>query len=134
LIISDACRGLVEAAAEVFPDTDWQRCIVHFYRNVFSHVPNGKVAHIARMLKAIHAQEDRKAATAKAKEVVARLRTMKLKTAADFVEQKVAETLTYCYPSTHWRQIRTNIRSSGSFARFDDAREWWAHSRTASRH
>jgi hypothetical protein len=85
LIISDACRGLVEAAAEVFPDTDWQRCVVHFYRNVFSHVPNGKVADVARMLKAIHAQEDRKAAAAKAKEVVARLRTMKLKTAADLV-------------------------------------------------
>lgn len=109
LIISDACRGLVEAAAEVFPDTDWQRCVVHFYRNVFSHVPNGKVADVARMLKAIHAQEDRKAAAAKTKEVVARLRTMKLKTAADLVEQKAAETLTYyAYPSTHWRQIRTN--------------------------
>jgi putative transposase len=109
LIISDACRGLVEAAAEVFPDTDWQRCVVHFYRNVFSHVPNGKVADVARMLKAIHAQEDRKAAAAKAKEVVARLRSMKLKTAADLVEQKAAETLTYyAYPSTHWRQIRTN--------------------------
>ncbi len=25
---------------EVFPDADWQRCAVHFYRNVFSHVPN----------------------------------------------------------------------------------------------
>lgn len=36
LIISDACRGLVEAADEVFPKTDWQRCVVHFYRNVFS--------------------------------------------------------------------------------------------------
>jgi hypothetical protein len=47
----------VEAAAEVFPKTDWQRCVVHFYRNVFSHVPNGKVAEVARMLKAIHAQE-----------------------------------------------------------------------------
>jgi putative transposase len=62
LIISDACRGLIEAIAEVFPNTDWQRCMVHFYRNVFSHVPNGKVAEVARMLKAIHAQEDRKAA------------------------------------------------------------------------
>src|SRR5262245_21521469 len=109
LIVSDACRGLVEAAAELYPEADWQRCVVHFYRNVFSHVPNGKVAEIARMLKAIHAQEDRKAAAAKAKEVVARLRAMKLKTAADLVEQKVAETLTYyAYPSTHWRQIRTN--------------------------
>jgi putative transposase len=109
LIISDACRGLIEAAGEVFPKTDWQRCVVHFYRNVFSHVPNGKVAEIARMLKAIHAQEDRTAAEAKSKEIVTRLKAMKLKTAAELVEQKASETLTYyAYPSTHWRQIRTN--------------------------
>jgi len=109
LIISDACRGLVEAAEEVFPKTDWQRCVVHFYRNVFSHVPNGKVAEVARMLKAIHAQEDRKAAQIKAAEIVTRLKTMKLKAAAELVEQRGGETLTYyAYPSTHWRQIRTN--------------------------
>src|ERR1700758_4869348 len=109
LIISDACRGLVEAAAEVFPKTDWQRCVVHFYRNVFSHVPNGKVAEVARMLKAIHAQEDRRAAKTKATEVVERLKAMKLRTAAELVEQKVGETMSYyAYPSTHWRQIRTN--------------------------
>jgi len=109
LIISDACRGLVEAAAEVFPKTDWQRCVVHFYRNVFSHVPNGRVAEVARMLKAIHAQEDRRAAKTKAAEVVERLKAMKLRTAAELVEQKVGETMSYyAYPSTHWRQIRTN--------------------------
>ena len=109
LIISDACRGLVEAAAEVFPKTDWQRCVVHFYRNVFSHVPKGKVAEVARMLKAIHAQEDRRAAESKAKEIVARLKELKLRTAAELVEQRVGETMTYyAYPSTHWRQIRTN--------------------------
>lgn len=109
LIISDACRGLVEAVAEVFPHTDWQRCVVHFYRNVFSRVPNARIAEVARMLKAIHAQEDRPAAEAKIKEVVARLRTMKLASAAELVEEKARETLTYfAYPSTHWRQIRTN--------------------------
>jgi len=109
LIISDACRGLMEAAAEVFPNTDRQRCVVHFYRNVFSHVPNGKVAEVARMLKAIHAQESRKTAQAKATEVVARLREMKLRTAAELVEQKVSEAMTYyAYPSTRWRQLRTN--------------------------
>lgn len=109
LIISDACRGLVEAVGELYPQADWQRCVVHFYRNVFSHVPNGKMPEVARMLKAIHAQEDRKAAAAKGKEVVARLKSMKLRSAAELVEQKVGETLTYyAYPSTHWRQIRTN--------------------------
>jgi putative transposase len=109
LIISDACRGLIEAAAEVFPNTDWQRCTVHFYRNVFSHAPNNKVAEVARMLKAIHAQEDRAAALSKVKEVSARLKAMKLQRAADLVEQRAVETLTYYgFPSNHWRQIRTN--------------------------
>ncbi len=109
LIISDACRGLVEAAAELFPDAKWQRCVVHFYRNVFSHVPNGKVAEVARMLKAIHAQEDHKAAQAKAAEVVSRLQDMKLRSAAQFVDHNVEQTLIYyAFPSTHWRQIRTN--------------------------
>ena len=56
LIISDACLGLVDALAEVFPEADWQCCVVHFYRNVFSHVPSGEVRAVAAMLKAIHAQ------------------------------------------------------------------------------
>src|SRR3974390_1323366 len=30
LIISDACRGLVESAAEYLPEANWQRCVVHF--------------------------------------------------------------------------------------------------------
>jgi Transposase, Mutator family len=77
--------------------------------NVLSHAPNGKVAEVARMLKAIHAQESRKSAQAKATEVVAGLKEMKLRTAAELVEQKVVETLTYyAFPSTHWRQITTN--------------------------
>jgi putative transposase len=109
LIISDACRGLVEAVTEVYPNTDWQRCIVHFYRNVFSHVPNTKVGEVARMLKAIHAQECRTAAQTKASQIVAALKAMKLKTAAQLLEQKGNETMTYyAYPCTHWRQLRTN--------------------------
>ena len=70
LIIADACIGLVEAVAELFPQAQWQRCVVHCYRNVFSQVPTGKVAEVARMPKAIHAQEERRSAEAKAKEVV----------------------------------------------------------------
>jgi putative transposase len=109
LVISDACRGLVEAINEVFPDADWQRCVVHWYRNVFSQVPNGKVAEVARMLKAIHAQEDRPCAEAKAREIVTKLRAMKLPKAAELVESKAQETMTYyAFPSNHWRQLRTN--------------------------
>jgi putative transposase len=109
LIVSDACIGLVEAAAELFPQAQWQRCVVHFYRNVFSQVPKGKVAEVARMLKAIHAQEDRRSAEAKAKEVVKKLKAMRLAKASEFVEAKASETLTYfAFPSNHWRQVKTN--------------------------
>jgi transposase-like protein len=109
LMISDACLGLVEALAEVFPDADWQRCAVHFYRNVFSHVPNARVREVAAMLKAIHAQESRETALAKATDVVNSLRAMKLRKAAELVEAHIAETLAYYgYPSQHWLKIRTN--------------------------
>src|SRR5262249_13494859 len=43
LVISDKCLGLVEALGEFFPDALWQRCVVHFYRNVMRVVPTGKV-------------------------------------------------------------------------------------------
>ena len=109
LMISDACLGLVESIAEVFPDADWQRCAVHFYRNVFSHVPRGKVREVAAMLKAIHAQENREAAESKSKDVIKKLQAMKLKAAAELVEGSVHETLAYYgYPPQHWLKIKTN--------------------------
>ena len=101
--------GLVESAAEFFPEARWQRCMVHFYRNVFSHVPAGKLREVALMLKAIHAQEDLAAAQRKAAEVVARLHSMRLGKAAELVETAVPETLAYyAFPEEHWRRIRTN--------------------------
>jgi transposase-like protein len=109
LIISDACLGLVESIGEFYPEAQWQRCTVHFYRNVFRQVPRGKVAEVSRMLKAIHAQEDLAAAREKARAVVEKLRVMKLKAAADLVAKNIDQTLTYYhFPSKHWRRIRTN--------------------------
>jgi putative transposase len=109
LIISDACRGLVESAAEYLPDARWQRCMVHFYRNIFSHVPATRVRDVSHMLKAIHAQENRSTADAKATSVIAELRLLKMGKAADLVEQAVHETLTYyAFPDIHWHKIRTN--------------------------
>ena len=60
LIVGDKCMGMLEAVGEVFPDAKYQRCTVHFYRNVFSVVPKFKVKIVAKMLKAIHAQESKK--------------------------------------------------------------------------
>ena len=102
---------MLEAVGEVFLEAKYQRCTVHFYRNVFSVTPRSKVKLVAKMLKAIHAQENKKAARNKAKAVVDELKAMKmkLKEAAKKVEDGIEETLTYCdFPSEHWTRIRTN--------------------------
>lgn len=109
LFISDKCMGLVESLAEYYPEVPWQRCAVHFYRNVFSNVPSTKVKEVAAMLKAIHAQEDRDASVQKAELVIEKLKAMKLPVAAKTVEDGIRETLTYtAFPREHWRSIRTN--------------------------
>jgi putative transposase len=109
LFVSDKCLGLVEALGECYPDALWQRCVVHFYRNVFTAVPRGKMKEVAAMLKAIHAQEDRESAALKAEAVASKLEKMKLKKAAEIVRSGAAETLTYyAFPSEHWRNVRTN--------------------------
>ena len=109
LIVGDKCLGMLEAVGEVFPEARYQRCVVHFYRNVFSVVPKSKVKNVAKMLKAIHAQENKNASREKAAAVVAELKSMKLPEAAKKVEMGIEETLTYCdFPSEHWTKIRTN--------------------------
>lgn len=109
LFISDKCLGLVESLAEFYPQAAWQRCAVHFYRNVFTVVPKGKVKEVAAMLKAIHAQEDRVAAREKAQAVASKLEGMRLGKAAELVRAGIEETLAYmAFPREHWRSIRTN--------------------------
>lgn len=108
LFIGDKCLGMLEAINTVFPEAKYQRCTVHFYRNIFSVVPSKKRKIVAQMLKAIHAQEDRKSAVEKAQNVINKLKDMKLPEAAKKVEQGIAETLTYItFPSEHWLKIRT---------------------------
>ena len=109
LIIGDKNLGMVESIGEVFPNARYQRCTVHMYRNIFSVVPRKTVKEVAKMLKAIHAQENKAAAKEKAKSVISRLREMKLNKAADKLENGLEETLTYMdFPSEHWLRIRTN--------------------------
>jgi putative transposase len=109
LFISDKCLGLVEALGEFYPQAQWQRCMVHWYRNVFTVTPRGRRKEVAAMLKAIHGQEDREAARAKAEAVATKLENMKLGQAAAVVRTGVDETLSYMsFPREHWTRIRTN--------------------------
>ena len=109
LFTSDRCLGLVESLADFFPEAAWQRCVVHFYRNVFALVPATKVREVAAMLKAIHAQEAKAEALAKVEQVASKLELMKLGKAAELVRTGAHETLSYyAFPEQHWRRIRTN--------------------------
>lgn len=109
VMVGDKCLGLVEAIREVFPDTEYQRCIVHFMRNVFCNVPRTRGKEIGAKLKAIFAQEDREACLKKAEEVAQFLRDNKMKTAASTLESGIQEALTYTnYPHEHWLKIRSN--------------------------
>lgn len=109
LFIGDKCLGLLEAVNEVYPGSKYQRCTVHFYRNIFSVTPRTKMKEVAAMLKAIHAQENKEAAREKAATVAAKLKEMKLKEAAKKIEDGILETLTYMdFPYEHWSKLRSN--------------------------
>ena len=81
LIIGDKNLGMLETIPEVFPDARYQRCTVHFYRNIFSVTPRSRMKAVAMMLSA----------------------------AAKKVQERIEETLTYMdFPTQHWTRIRTN--------------------------
>ena len=109
LVVGDKCQAMCDSVTEVFPEAKYQRCSVHFFRNIFSVVPRKHGKEVGRMLKAIHAQEDKAAALEKANLVAEKLRRMKLNKAADKLLDGIAETLTYMdFPEEHWKKIRTN--------------------------
>lgn len=109
LMISDKSLGFLDALGEVYPNAKWQRCVVHFYRNVLHAVPRSKAKEVSMMLKAIHAQEDKEAARQKTAEVIKKLQTLRLEKAAKILASGGEETLSYYeFPVAHWRHIRTN--------------------------
>ena len=135
LIISDACRGLIESAAEYLPEARWQRCMVHFYRNVFSHVPATKVREVSHMLKAIHAQESRDAADQKARAIVDDLRASQDEHGSRSrraQRPRDADLLRFSRTSTGTRSAPTT-RSNGSCERSVDGLVLSVHSPMASR-
>ena len=58
LVISDAHSGLKHAIAAVLIGTSWQRCRVHFMRNVLAVVPRGNAEMVAAAIRTIFAQPD----------------------------------------------------------------------------
>ena len=48
LVVSDDHEGIKAAVAGKLPGADWQRCVVHFERNVLSHVPASSMGEVPR--------------------------------------------------------------------------------------
>ena len=98
----------MESIEGYLPEARWQRCMVHFYRNVFSHIPSTKLLEVSHILKAIHASENREAAEAKAADVFGTLRSRPMVHAAELVESHFDETLScHSFSDRHWCKIRT---------------------------
>ena len=127
----DVSGGRVEALGEFFPEAQWQRCVVHWYRNVFTAVPKVKVKAVSAMLKAIHAQEDRPAALGKAEDVAEKLEAMKRPGSCGRAWQRRSATCRSRW-STGVRYAPT-IRWSESCVRFGGGRVWSGRSPTDAR-
>jgi putative transposase len=105
LVTSDAHCGLKQAIREVFVGAGWQRCRVHFMRNVIAQVPKSAQAMVAATVRTIFEQPDRAAARAQVRQVCTTLQERFPKVVA-LVEDAEGDILSfYDCPREHWRQI-----------------------------
>jgi putative transposase len=105
LVISDAHAGLKQAIAEVFVGASWQRCRVHFMRNVLARVPKGAQPMVAATVRTVFQQSDRVAAQAQLRQVVEALQE-RFPAVVRLLEEAEEEILTfYDFPLAHRRQI-----------------------------
>ena len=111
LVTGDRCAGLVAAAGELLPGARYQRCMVHFERNILAKVNPKNRDWAADALKAVFSMETRDKALEKAESVDGEMEARKLKEAASCLRDGIGETTTYLlddYPREHRRRIRTN--------------------------
>ncbi len=111
LVVGDRCAGLVATVGSMLPKAKYQRCMVHFMRNVLSKVPPIHREWASAALKAVFAMESRESALDKAEQVAAEMRSRRLRAAANCLREGVGETTTYLldeFPDGHRRRIRTN--------------------------
>ena len=105
LAISDAHPGLKRAIAEVFVGASWQRCRVHFLRNLLARVPKSAQAMLAATVRPIFQQAGREEAQSQLRQVCTALRARFAK-AVELLESAEEEIPAfYDFPPEHWRQI-----------------------------
>ena len=111
LVTGDRCAGLVAAVNELLPGARYQRCMVHFERNILAKVNPKNRDWAADALKAIFSMESRDKALEKAESVAKDMEARKLREAAKCLREGIGETTPYLLddsPREHRRRIRTN--------------------------
>jgi putative transposase len=107
LVVSDDHEGIKAAVARELPGVEWQRCVVHFERNVLSHVPASEMGEVAEDLKAIFKVRRERTARALAEEFV-ELHGGRFPKAVSIFEAGISDALTYLsYPGGHHARLRT---------------------------
>lgn len=105
LVISDAHEGLKAAIAKVLTRATWQRCRVHFMRNLLAHVPQGDKALVAALVRTVFAQPNRELAKRQVSEVV-RVVEARWPKAATVLRDAEDDVLAYmAFPQEHWTRI-----------------------------
>jgi len=108
LVISDAHEGLKAAVAQVLSGTSWQRCRVHFMRNLLSHIPRGDQAMVAAALRTIFAQPDQDAARRQLRAVY-EVMVSRWPKASQLLMNAEDDILAYMvFPKEHWKRIYSN--------------------------
>ena len=95
LVVGDRCAGLVATVDSMLPKARYQRCMVHFLRNVLSKVPLSHREWASAALKAVFAMESRESTLDKAETVTSDMKARRLKAAADCLREDIQETTTY---------------------------------------
>ena len=105
LVISDAHTGLIAAISTVMQGAAWQRCRVHFMRNVLTQVPKQSQEMVASIIRTVFAQPDGHHVTGQLTEVVTMLQRSHPKVAAMLEAAREDVTAFRHFPTSHWRQI-----------------------------
>jgi transposase-like protein len=114
LVISDAHEGIKASVAKVMNCT-WQRCRVHFMRNVMAHAGKSGRAMVSAFIGTAFAQDDAQAAKVQWRSIADQLRP-KLPKLAGFLDHAETDVLAYMtFPAAH----RTKLHSTNSLERLN---------------
>jgi putative transposase len=105
LVISDAHTGLTQAISAVMVGAAWQRCRVHFLRNVLARVPRGSAEMVAAAIRTIFAQPTGAEVTEQVDKVAAMLAPKFPAVATMLVDAKQDLTAFASFPPAHWAKV-----------------------------